>query len=160
MNEKIKNLSQLKKIVEKLKKENKKIIFTNGCFDLLHIGHIRYLQEAKKLGDCLIVALNSDNSVRKLKGEKRPLVPEEERAEIISSLSCVDYVIIFEELTPENIILNLKPHIQVKGGDYKIEDIPERKIVESYGGKVMIVPEVKGYSTTNLVEKILEQYSK
>lgn len=160
MKEKIKNREELSKIVENLKKENKKIVFTNGCFDLLHLGHIRYLQEAKNLGDCLIVGLNSDSSVRALKGEKRPLVPQQERAEIISSLSCVDYVVIFDELTPENLILSLKPHLQVKGGDYKIEEIPERKAVESYGGKVVIVPYVKGYSTTNLVEKILEQYTK
>lgn len=156
MKDKIKNISQLKKIVNDLKKQNKKIVFTNGCFDILHIGHVRYLQSAKKLGDILVVGLNSDKSVKKLKGEKRPVFPQDVRAEILSSLWFVDYVIIFDEDTPEKLILELKPDIQAKGGDYKIEDIPERKTVESYGGRVVILPFEKGYSTTEIIKKLKE----
>ncbi len=131
-----------------------KVVFTNGCFDLLHLGHVRYLKEAKNLGDILIVGVNSDESVKKLKGEGRPILPEEARAEIISSLSFVDYVVIFAEETPEKLISLLKPDIHVKGGDYKGKEIPERRIVESYGGKVVLVDLVEGYSTTSIIEKI------
>lgn len=150
---------ELKKEVDKLRKEGKRIVFTNGCFDIIHVGHIRYLREAKAQGDVLIVGLNSDSSVRMLKGEKRPLVPQEERAEILSALEMVDYVVIFDELTPDELIKIVRPDVDVKGGDYKsLEDIPERELVESLGGRMMIVGGVEGKSTTNLVETILERY--
>lgn len=154
----IKTLNELKRIVEGLKSEGKKIVFTNGCFDILHLGHIRYLRGAKKLGDVLIVGLNSDESVQALKGEKRPIMPQEDRAEILASLSFVDYVVLFHELTPVETISALKPQIHVKGGDYKIEELPEAKTVKSYGGEVVILPEVKGKSTKELIAKIVENF--
>lgn len=143
-----------KKLVEQLKKQNKKIVFTNGCFDILHIGHLRYLIEAKKLGDILIVGVNSDASVKRLKGEKRPINCEEERLEMLSGLKPVDYVIPFSEDTPEKLISELKPSLHVKGGDYLKEELPETKIVESYGGEVIILSLVEGKSTTKILEKI------
>lgn len=160
MKEKIKTLSKLKLIVEKMRKEGKKIVFTNGCFDLLHRGHIRYLRRAKALGDALIVGLNSDQSVRAIKGKTRPLLPQAERAEILSALEFVDYIIIFKEPSPASLILRLKPDLQVKGGNYRKEEVREKEAVESYGGKVVVVKEEKGYSTTNLIEKIKGRKSK
>jgi len=149
-------LKDLKKIIDKFKKENKVIVFTNGCFDILHIGHVKYLKEAKKLGDILIVGVNSDDSVKILKGKNHPIVSEKERAEILDSLKCVDFVIIFNEINPENLISQLQPDIHVKGGNYQIEEIPEAKLVESFGGKTVILKEVKGKSTSNIIAKILE----
>lgn len=149
------NLSELATMVSDLKKQGKTIVFTNGCFDILHLGHIRYLEEAKKLGDYLIVGINSDASVRTLKGKNRPVVPEEERAEILGALRCVDYVIIFSEGNPENVILQIHPDVHAKGGDYTIDRIPEAHLVESLGGKTIILQNVKGKSTTNIVQKIL-----
>jgi len=151
---KVKSIRELSKIVNR-RRENKIIVFTNGCFDLLHMGHVRYLKKAKSLGDILIVGINSDNSVRKIKGKKRPITPEKERAEIIASLGCVDYVTIFNDTTPNKVIKILKPDIHVKGGDYKINEVPESKIVESYGGKTIILGKVKNKSTKNIIEKIL-----
>lgn len=151
---KIKNIFQLKKIVNTLKSQNKKIIFTNGCFDILHIGHIRYLKAAKKLGDILIVGLNSDKSVKKIKGKKRPIFSQNIRKEMLSSLEFVDYIIIFDELTPIKLIKEIKPTLQVKGGDYDIDKIPEKSAVEEGGGKVVIVPYIKGYSTSEIIKKI------
>jgi rfaE bifunctional protein nucleotidyltransferase chain/domain len=149
-------IKDLKKIIDKFKKENMVIVFTNGCFDILHIGHVKYLKEAKKMGDILIVGVNSDDSVKILKGKTHPIVPEKERAEILDSLECVDYVIIFNEINPENLISQLRPDIHVKGGNYQIEEIPEAKLVESFGGKTVILKEVKGKSTSNIIAKILE----
>lgn len=157
---KIKNIKELLFIVKELKKKNKKIVFTNGCFDILHLGHIRYLNEAKKLGDILIVAVNSDSSVLKLKGSKRPLYPEYARLEALAALCCVDYVTIFEELDPHKIISQIIPHILVKGGDYQIENIVGRDIVCSHGGRVITIPELKGFSTTQLINIIVERYGK
>ncbi len=154
MPEKIKNIFQLKKIIKILKSQNKKIIFTNGCFDILHIGHIRYLRAAKKLGDILIVGLNSDKSVKKIKGPKRPIFPQNIRKEMLSSLEFVDYIVIFDELTPIKLIKDINPTIQVKGGDYDVDKIPEKSAVEEGGGKVVIVPYVKGYSTSEIIKKI------
>ncbi len=151
---KILTRSQAKEIIRKEREKGKKIVFTNGCFDLLHAGHIYLLREAKKEGDILIVALNSDSSVRKIKGTSRPIYPEKERAEILASLEMVDYVVIFEETTPYQIIKELKPHILVKGGDWRINEVVGRDLVESWGGKVKIVPYLSGFSTTNIVEKI------
>ncbi|MEN2984932.1 MAG: D-glycero-beta-D-manno-heptose 1-phosphate adenylyltransferase [Dictyoglomaceae bacterium] len=155
---KIKNKIELKKIVENLKKHGKIIVFTNGCFELLHPGHIEILEKAKSLGDILIVGINSDNSVKEIKGEKKLILDEKSRLRIISSLEVVDYVILFDEKTPENLISELKPDIHVKGGDYKIEDLPEAKIVEDYGGKVFIFPLLEEFSTTKIIEKILKLY--
>lgn len=143
-----------KQLVEILKSQNKKVVFTNGCFDILHVGHLRYLNEAKKQGDVLIIGVNSDTSVKRLKGESRPINNQFDRAEMLSGLKSVDYTVIFEEDTPEELIATLKPSIHVKGGDYKKEDLPETKIVESYGGEVRILSFVEGKSTTNIVKKI------
>lgn len=151
-------LEELKKIVNKLKKEGKKVVFTNGCFDILHIGHVKYLEEAKKLGDMLIVGVNSNESVRLLKGKRRPIMPEEERAEIVAALKCVDYTVIFYETNPENLIAKFKPDIHVKGGDYAINEIPETKLVESFGGKTVILKEIEGKSTSAIIQKILKLY--
>ncbi|MBU0502422.1 MAG: D-glycero-beta-D-manno-heptose 1-phosphate adenylyltransferase, partial [Candidatus Margulisbacteria bacterium] len=152
---KIKSRAELALIVKKLKSEDAKIVFTNGCFDLLHLGHVRYLREAKKLGDILIIGLNSDRSVRGLKGSPRPYVSELERAEILASLECVDYVTIFSESRPDNLIKTIKPDVHVKGGDYKISQLPEGKLVKKLGGTIVIIPPIKGRSTTNIVERIL-----
>lgn len=152
---KIKNLNQLKKTVSDLKKRGKKIVFTNGCFDILHFGHIKYLEAAKKKGDILIIGLNSDASVRKIKGETRPLNREKERAYVLSGLSCVDFVVIFKEKTPYNLINALKPDILVKGGDWQVERIVGAGIVKKSGGKVFSIPFVKGFSTTKLIKKII-----
>jgi len=160
MQEKIKGLGELQIIRKKLQEEGKKVVFTNGCFDLLHIGHVRYLEEARAQGDILIVGVNSDSSVRKLKGSKRPLVPEKERIELLAALQVTDYLLLFAEATPEKVISLLQPDVHVKGGDYQKEELPEAKIVESYGGKVVLVNEVKGYSTSNLVQTIAEKYAK
>ena len=151
---KIKLRNELRTIAKRLKSEGAKIVFTNGCFDLLHLGHVRYLREAKKLGDVLIVGVNSDNSVTALKGPGRPYISEMERAEILASLECVDYVAIFSELRPDSLIKLIKPDVHVKGGDYRVSELPERKLVESLGGKVVVIPPIKGRSTTNIVTKI------
>ncbi len=151
---KLTRLDKLTEIAKRFKKEGKKIIFTNGCFDLLHLGHVRYLKEAKRLGDILIVGLNSDNSVRSLKGKDRPLVREKDRAEILSALEAVDYIVIFNESTPKNLIDNIIPDVLVKGGDWEKEEVVGRDTVEAQGGEVIIIPEVKGYSTTTLIEGI------
>ena len=153
--QKIKARNDLASISKNLKNEGARIVFTNGCFDLLHLGHVRYLREAKKLGDILIVGVNSDDSVTALKGPDRPYIHELERAEILASLECVDFVTIFHELRPDNLIKLVKPDIHVKGGDYKVADLPEKKLVESLGGKVVVIPPIKGRSTTNIVAKIL-----
>ena len=136
-------------LVEEAKKSAKKVVFTNGCFDILHTGHVTYLNEAKRQGDILIVGVNSDKSVKKLKGETRPINSENDRAFVLDGLKAVDYTVIFNEDTPEELI-----SIHVKGGDYKKEDLPETKIVESYGGEVIILNFVEGKSTTNIIEKI------
>ena len=160
MKEKIKGGEDLRKITEGLKAKGKRIVFTNGCFDLLHIGHIRYLEEAKSLGDILVVGVNSDQSVRNLKGPERPILPEEERAEILSSLGCVDYITVFDELTPLELISSLQPHILVKGGDWTKETTVGKEVVERSGGEMVILPFVEGASTSNLIETILKRYEK
>ncbi|MGF6906323.1 D-glycero-beta-D-manno-heptose 1-phosphate adenylyltransferase [Fusobacterium sp. PH5-44] len=143
-------------IVEELKKEGKTVVFTNGCFDILHVGHLRYLSEAKKQGDILIVGINSDSSVRILKGNERPINSELDRAEIISALKPVDFTVIFTEETPMELLDKIKPSIHVKGGDYTKELLPETPIVERNGGKVVILSFVEGKSTTQIVNKIQE----
>jgi len=155
---KIKSREEIKNISENLKKEGRIVVFTNGCFEILHPGHIEILERAKMLGDILIVGINSDESIKKIKGNKKLILDEWARSRIIASLEAVDYVVIFNEETPEKIISEIKPNIHVKGGDYKIEDLPEAKIVESYGGKIKILPLLEGFSTTNIIKKILELY--
>lgn len=155
---KILDRSTLKNKLEALRKEGKKIAFTNGCFDILHVGHVRYLREAKKAGDILVLALNSDSSVRAIKGEERPLVSEEERAEVIAALEFIDFVTIFPESTPLELINYLKPDILIKGGDWPEEKVVGREEVKKWGGRVAIIPEVEGKSTTNIVEKIKKVY--
>ena len=160
MKQKIKERKELTKIIKILKAKGKRIVFTNGCFDLLHIGHVRYLEKAKTLGDILVVGVNSDSSVRKLKGPKRPLLPVRERAEILSGLGCVDYVTIFDELDPLKLITSLLPNVLAKGGDWTKEQIVGGEVVEKSGGEVVIIPFVKGASTSNLIETILKRYEK
>ena len=145
-----------RKSIPNLREElkNKKVVFTNGCFDILHVGHVRYLTTAKTFGDVLIVGLNTDESVKKLKGESRPINNQADRAEVLLGLKAVDYVVFFGENTAENLIAELKPNIYVKGGDYTLETLPESKIVQSYGGRVELVNLVAGKSTTNIIEKI------
>jgi rfaE bifunctional protein nucleotidyltransferase chain/domain len=155
---KLVNLQDLIQIRKKAKKENKKVIFTNGCFDLLHRGHIEYLKKAKRLGDILIVGLNSDSSVRKIKGKGRPIQKQADRAAILASLYFVDYVFIFNELTPFKLISKLIPDILVKGGDWKVKDIVGKDIVESHGGKVLSIKMTKGKSTRNIIQTILDRF--
>lgn len=150
--------NELRKIIDRCRAEGKKVIFTNGCFDIIHAGHTYYLQQARALGDVLVVAVNSDASVRAIKGEKRPLVPQDERAAVMAALGCVDFVVIFEETTPQAIIDLLRPDVLVKGGDWREEEVVGRESVLSWGGKVVIIPHKKGLSTTNLVEKIRMVY--
>lgn len=131
----------------------RKVVFTNGCFDLLHVGHIRYLQEARRLGDFLVVGVNSDASVKRLKGASRPLQNENDRAEILAALGCVDFTVLFTEDTPARLIEKVRPDILVKGGDWKIEDIVGGEFVQSYGGQVMSLQFTEGRSTTKIIEK-------
>ncbi len=141
-------------IINRIKAERKKIVFTNGCFDLLHVGHVRYLAQAKKLGDFLIIGLNSDSSVKELKGEDRPINSFEDRATLLSAIESVDLVIMFEEQTPENLIKDIVPDILVKGGDYNIEDIVGYQTVIQNGGQVKTLSFYDGYSSTNYINKI------
>ena len=146
--------AQIVNTVEKLKKENKKVVFTNGCFDILHIGHVRYLKESAKCGDILVIGLNSDSNVKRLKGETRPINNELARAELLSELGFVDYVVIFEENTPEKLLDEIKPNIYTKGADYTLETLPEAKTVLKNGGRVEFINLVEGKSTTNVIKKI------
>ncbi len=140
--------------IEKLKQQGKKIITTNGCFDILHRGHAFYLQEAKKLGDVLVVGINSDASVKSLKGEGRPINKAIDRAFLISQLKSVDYTFIFEESLPIDFLKKIAPHVHVKGGDYQVEALPEYKILQSLGAKIVTIPFVEGYSTTSTLKKM------
>jgi len=152
---KLLSLESLQPVVSSLKASGKTVVFANGCFDLLHVGHIRYLQGARQLGDVLVVGLNSDQSVRRLKGSQRPLMPENERAEILAALACVDYIVIFQEPNVEAMLRVLKPDIQCKGSDYTEETVPEREVVRSYGGRVAIAGDPKDHSTRDLIQDIL-----
>jgi len=160
LKEKIKERKELGRIVEGLKAKGKRIVFTNGCFDLLHVGHVRYLEQAKTLGDILIVGINGDHSVRGLKGPLRPILPVEDRAEILSGLGCIDYITVFDEPTPLELITLLQPHVLVKGGDWTKDEVVGREVVEGLGGKVVLVPFVEGPSTSNLIEAILKRHEK
>lgn len=152
--EKVLDLQELIATREALRREGRTVVFTNGCFDLIHLGHVRYLTQARSLGDALVVALNSDRSVRALKGEGRPILNEQERAEVIAALQAVDYVIIFDEETPRELIATLLPDVLVKGGDWPLDEIVGREEVEAAGGKVLTVPYVGGSSTTDIIERI------
>jgi len=154
------SLQEIKKIRLKLKAEGKKVVFTNGVFDLIHAGHVDYLSKAKKLGDVLIVGLNSDDSVKRIKGDKRPILYQEERAFILSNIKPVDYVVVFEEDTPANLISEIIPDILVKGADWAVEKIVGKDIVEKNGGKVMNIEFVNDQSTSRIIELIVNRYSK
>lgn len=147
---------ELSVIVEMLKKDKKKVIFANGCFNIIHVGHIRYLKAAKTLGDILIVAVNDDQSVKALKGDNYPVIPLNERLEILESLELVDFLTIFSEPKVDKLLLKLKPHIHVKGTDYTEDTVPERDTVLSYGGKIAIVGDPKEHSTTDIISLIRE----
>lgn len=153
MNLKVKDIKTLAGIVQDLKKKGKKIVFTNGCFDIIHAGHVQYLREAKAMGDVLVVAMNSDSSVRKIK-PGRPIVPQEQRAMVLSALEMVDYVTIFDEGTPYQVIKALQPDVLVKGGDWRIEDIVGNDIVK----EVHSLPYREGLSTTAIIEEIRKRY--
>jgi len=155
---KIKNLDVLASIIEGEKGKGKRVAFTNGCFDLLHVGHVKYLQKARTFGDLLVLGLNSDASVRRLKGEKRPLIGQNERAHILAALDCIDYLVVFEEDTPIRLLETLRPDVLVKGGDYTPDRVVGKELVESYGGRIELVEFVDGKSTTNIIEKILQNY--
>lgn len=148
----------MKRILGLLKRDGKKIVFTNGCFDILHVGHVRYLTRARKLGDILVVGLNTDRSVRTIKGEKRPIVSENERAEVLSALKIVDYVVLFDEPDPLALIKALKPTILVKGADWEEDKIIGGDVVKQSGGRIVRIPLVPGSSSTNVIEKIIKAY--
>ena len=159
MDEKIINREALKKKLQALKKRGKKIVFTNGCFDFLHVGHVRYLKAAKAQGDVLVVGLNSDGSVRQIKGPRRPVVPEDQRAEILASLACVDFVTLFDEPDPAMTIRFLMPDVLVKGADWAKDAIVGRDIVEGAGGRVVRIPLTEGVSTSGMIQKILADFA-
>ncbi|MCX7857842.1 MAG: adenylyltransferase/cytidyltransferase family protein [Deltaproteobacteria bacterium] len=145
---------ELKRVLDEEKKNGKIIVFGNGCFDIIHVGHIRYLKAAKELGDVLVVAINRDDSIRKLKNRREVVTPDEERAEIVASIRYVDYVTLFSETSVENLLKLLKPHIHAKGTDYTEDTVPEREVVLSYGGKVAIVGDEKRHSTSEIITRI------
>jgi len=146
--------SRVKALASRLRAKGKRIVFTNGCFDILHAGHVKYLQKARSLGDILILGLNSDRSVRKIKGPSRPIVCQKDRVEVIASLDSVDYVVVFGEATPLRLIKAIRPRVLVKGADWKIRSIAGADFVKSYGGRVVAIPLVKGRSTTGLIRRI------
>jgi D-glycero-beta-D-manno-heptose 1-phosphate adenylyltransferase len=156
----IKNRDEMIRIRYELKSQNKKLVFTNGCFDILHSGHVDYLNKAKKLGDYLVVGLNSDISVRNIKGEKRPILSEIERASILDNLKCVDFVTFFNENTPEELIKSLIPDILVKGADWELDKIVGRDIVERHGGEVKTIDFSHNQSTSKIINLIIERYCK
>lgn len=154
MSEKVLPAPLLRRRLQSLRRQKKKIVFTNGCFDLLHLGHVRLLEKAKKLGDVLVVGLNTDSSVRRLKGKSRPILPQQDRAEILAALAAVDFVTFFSEETPDKLIRLLKPDVLVKGGDYSPATIVGAETVKQNGGRVVVVPLVAGKGTTRILEKI------
>jgi rfaE bifunctional protein nucleotidyltransferase chain/domain len=157
MDEKVLTLDQATRMRARLRTEGKRLVFTNGCFDLLHVGHVRYLQAARALGDALIVAINSDRAVRELKGAGRPVMNEAERAEVLAALEAVSYVTVFDELSPRALIARLLPDVLAKGGDYALDEIHGREEVERAGGRVVALPFIEGASTTDIIERIKKQ---
>lgn len=147
------NRSELIKVVETARKDGRRIVFANGCFDVLHVGHVRYLKAAKELADLLIVGVNSDDQARRLKGDGRPVLAQNQRAEIVASLEAVDYVTVFDEPTVEELLLALKPDVHAKGTDYTEDSVPERDVVRSYGGRVAITGDRKDHSSSEMIEK-------
>lgn len=158
MGKKILEREELKKTVQALKDAGKKIVFTNGCFDLLHLGHVRYLEAARAEGDVLVIGVNSDRSVHEIKGPSRPVVPQDERAEVLAALACVDFVTLFDEPDPLETIRTLLPDVLVKGADWEADGIVGKDVVEEHGGRVVRVPLTQGASTTRIIEKILANY--
>ncbi len=156
---KIKTLEELKAIVSQIRASGRRIVFANGCFDLMHAGHIRYLQGARALGNVLILGVNSDACVTALKGKGRPLQAEADRAEILASMDCVDYVLLFDAPTVDGILKELKPDIHAKGTDYTEENVPERETVRAYGGRIAIVGDPKDHSTRDLIQTILSRFN-
>ncbi len=142
------------KLLSALAPLEKTIVTTNGCFDILHVGHLRYLQSAKALGDLLVVAMNSDQSVQGLKGPKRPVVPEADRAELLAGLSCVDYVVLFDEPTPASLLQQIRPHVHVKGAQYNVDSLPEAEMLQAMGTKIEFIPMVEGRSSTQVIDRI------
>jgi D-beta-D-heptose 7-phosphate kinase/D-beta-D-heptose 1-phosphate adenosyltransferase len=154
MSGKIVSIEELLEERKHLRASAKKLVFTNGCFDILHVGHVRYLASARTLGDALLVAINSDRSVRELKGAGRPIMNEEERAEMLAALGAVDYVTIFDDISPRSLIAKVLPDVLVKGGDYQLDEIHGREETEAAGGRVLSLPFIEGASTTSIVERI------
>jgi D-beta-D-heptose 7-phosphate kinase/D-beta-D-heptose 1-phosphate adenosyltransferase len=154
MSQKILSRKKAREVIRALKAAGKKIVFTNGCFDVIHAGHVRYLRKARSLGDLLVIGMNSDRSVRRLKGPGRPLIREADRAELLAALEMVDYVTVFGEDTPAALIGEIEPDVLVKGGDYRVDEVVGRETVDASGGRVVIVPLVRGRSTTGLIKKI------
>ena len=157
MSKKILSQPELLNERARLRDAGQKLVFTNGVFDILHVGHVRYLQHARELGDALVVAINGDASARQLKGEGRPLTTENDRAEILAALACVDYVTVFDDLSPRSLIASLLPDVLVKGGDYKLDQIHGREEVEAAGGRVVSLPFVEGISTSKIIERLKEK---
>ena len=155
--ERVVDRSELERRVADARVRGRRIVFANGCFDMLHVGHVRYLEGAKALGDVLVVAVNSDEQVRKQKGADRPLIPQDQRAEIVGSLEAVDFVTIFDEPTVTELLLALKPDIHAKGTDYTVDSVPERDVVRSYGGRVAIAGDPKEHSSSEMIEKVSRQ---
>ena len=158
--QKIKSLEEIVQIRTRLREIGKKLVFTNGCFDILHAGHVRYLNHARSLGDALVVGLNSDRSVREIKGESRPIVSEAERAEVLAALACVDFIFIFDDPTPGRVIEAIVPDVLVKGADWGISEIVGRDTVEKAGGVVLNIPLVEGTSTTEIIRRVVEHFGK
>lgn len=157
---KILSLGQLKKNVAMLRRQKKQIAFTNGCFDILHFGHVSYLKKAKKGNRVLIVGLNSDRSIREIKGHNRPIIPQAYRAGLLAALECVDFITIFNEPTPLKLIEAIKPDVLIKGADWKGKDVVGAGLIKEYGGKVELIQYLKGFSTTNIIETILNKCRK
>ena len=157
MNGKVVERAEVSRLGERLRQEGKRVAFANGCFDLLHVGHVRFLEGARTQGDVLVVGVNSDRAVRALKGPGRPLLPEAARAELVSAFRCVDYVVVFDDLTAENILRALRPHVQCKGTDYTEDSVPERAVMDALGGVVRIVGDPKAHSTRDILAEIVRR---
>lgn len=151
-------LDTIKQIVKELKKQDKTVVTTNGCFDILHVGHLNYLLQASRCGDILIIGINTDNSVRKIKGHSRPINNERDRAQLIAGIECVDYVFLFDEDTPVEFIKQIKPNVHVKGDDYTVKNLPEAETVFKLGAELKFIPLTQGHSTTDIIDKIVVSY--